>query len=158
MSEQAQKTSGLEASARKVAEGLEHQRVLLEELHQLAVSQKPLIAGAEHDSLLELVRRRQTLVEGLDQTRAGMSNDMERVRGGIDSLCTEIRGGLRNLVSQVQELVKKIAAIDTEDARRLSEHQLKCRSQLEDMTAAATARNGYRSVKPTNARFADAKG
>ena len=141
-----------------VLRGLDGQQELLEILKQLAESQGPLIEAGEHDSLLELVRRRQGLVDKLEQTRAGMTNELEVVRKNAGSLDADVREGIRNRVSRVQELVNKIAEMDMEDAQRLSKSQAACRDQLEHMTSATTARKSYQQSTTTDSRFADARG
>ena len=158
MSKSFDSTRSLVEAARHVLGGLTRQQEILESLRQLAESQGPLIDAGEHDSLLELVHRRQELVESLGQMCSGMSDEMEQVRLGMESLNGDLREEISSRVSTVQQLVNTIAAMDMDDARRLSEQQSGCRTRLDEMTSAATARNTYRPVSSSQSRFADAKG
>ncbi|MEE2906300.1 MAG: flagellar export chaperone FlgN [Planctomycetota bacterium] len=148
----------VQACVQEVMEGLDQQCALLETLRQLASSQGPLIEASEHDSLLEVVRKRQELVDRLDTTRTGMSTAIHQLQEDLDDMPQDVRVGLRARIAKVQKLVDQVAEIDAKDANQLKQHQATCRERLERLTATTTARQGYRTATKPDARFADAKG
>lgn len=146
--------------APRLARLLERQRALYEDLDALSRTQGPLIASEQTDALLEVLARRQGLVDQLtlvNQDIAPFSSDWARLSA---SLSDHHRATIRERFEAVAALASAITARDEEHRRALEARRADIGAELAGLSRARGAVAAYGSGRSAGAapRFQDREG
>ena len=139
---------------------LERQRALYADLDALSQTQGPLIASDQTDRLLEVLARRQGLIDELstlNQEIAPFTGDWARLSGGLSD---PHRLAIRERFEAVSALAASIASRDEEHRRALEARRAGIGSELAGLArarGAAAAYSGSASASPTP-RYQDREG
>lgn len=144
--------------APRLARLLDHQRGLYEELAALAREQSRCIDADETDGLLEVLGKRQRVIEEISRTNQEVSPFTQAWDRLAPSLSESDRRELRARFDAVGALVEKIAAGDEADRKRLEARRVKVGQEIEGLSAARGALKAYARPAATSPMFQDSRG
>ncbi len=138
---------------------LDRQRDLFMRLDELSRSQRALIDDEQTDRLLELLARRQSLIDDIERT----NEELSPFAGSWDRLATLLpeprRRTLRDRFEEVSRLVETIAARDESDRALLAQRKQMVGEELRTMSRSRGAIAAYtRSGGPVDPVFKDEQG
>lgn len=136
---------------------LERQQGMVDQLVELAQSQASLIAGSHTDRLLEILTRRQSII---DEFTASQSHLTELTRGldhNLDTVATLDRDRIKSFISEIGQRLALILDRDEQDQASLRTQSSQIKQELNSLGTARQARHAYQGTSATN-RFADRHG
>ena len=136
---------------------LHDQCALVAELKPLAERQGTLIAAGDTAELLELLGRRQAIVDRFGGTEQRLDPLTTGLSERLSTLPDARRRALADLIDRVDEGLKAVAAIDARDHALLAEARGAIATELGKIGTAAAAHRAYRGA-PGGPRFADRRG
>jgi len=138
---------------------LTEQRDLYTELKALSARQGQLIRDAETEALLELLGRRQALVDKLTELGAAVEPHRGRIRDLAANADEPRRRTLRERVDEVQTLLGEILEQDERDRAELETARAEVGAELSRTARTGVAMSAYRRAAPGGpARFTDRQG
>ena len=137
---------------------LAEQRAIIEQLAELAASQSRLIDGVQTDALLELLSKRQGLIERFTALQPAIAALLDDIEPHVDSLEPALREHIRADIDVIAVRLEQVMAVDAEDQRRLESHRDDAREEVSASDRARVARTAYRNVASSGARFTDRNG
>ena len=135
---------------------LETQCALIQELEPLAAEQGVLIESGNMTALMELLGRRQEIIDRFAATERELhelSVDLPQRLGAISS---ERRSGLAELMGRVDEGLRGVEEIDRRDGASLGTRREEIAVELSNLGTAAKARRAY--LDRAGPRYADHTG
>lgn len=142
----------------RLARILDEQRELYSALAALAADQTRLIETDDTDSLLELLGRRQTLIEHIART----NQEMAPFTQGWDRLAPTLpekhRSSLRARFDEVARLVERISEQDDADRRRLEVRRARIGQEIEGVSRGRGALAAYTRPAEPGPAFQDSRG
>jgi len=136
---------------------LEQQRDLYARLSELSDQQSELISSGQTDELLNVLSKRQQLVEQLTQINSRLSPYRDHWSEVAERLPAGDRDRLRRLLDEVQQLLQRILDRDEQDRVELQSARERVGQQLQKTSRAGTARKAYGHASATP-RFTDSQG
>jgi len=144
--------------SRSLLELLERQHVDVKELATLAESQSALFAVSHTDRLLDLLARRQTLI---DEFTASQSR-LAELTGGLDQKLDSVdpinRDRIKALIAQIGERLAEVMQRDEQDQASLKASRQHVKQELASLDTARQARSAYHGAPAASNRFADQRG
>jgi hypothetical protein len=137
---------------------LERQQQVVDELAGLASAQAPLIAEGRSDRLLELLSKRQALI---DEFTSGQSELGDLTRGleqRLEGIEASQRERIRSLISQIGARLAQVLQRDEQDQAALRAGQSAIKHELSSLGTARQARTAYLGPAHAGNRFADHRG
>lgn len=147
-----------EVWAPRLARILDRQIELYERLAALASEQSSHIDSEDADALLEILGRREGLIEQISAINGEIgpfTQSWERLAPGLPS---RHRIELRRRFDAVSALVERIATIDDADRQRLESRRAKIGREIEGLSNARGAVRAYNQPAPSASRFQDSRG
>jgi hypothetical protein len=127
---------------------LREQKRGYQELQELAEQQRSLIRAEQPEELLNLLARRQRLIETIARTHRQLvpcQKDWEGVKALLPQRC---RDEIQSLLAEIQALLNVVLARDQEDCQELSARKQHVAGQL---TAAVRGRAANQAYTPNQA-------
>lgn len=135
---------------------LEAQQALLDELEPLAERQGQLIREGRSDALLDLLSKRQDLIDRFLTTSERLG-DQTDLADRLHELPEASRQRVRELVARIDGRLARVLELDERDQGALRDARDGSRRELASLDAGRTARNAYVQRSGGN-RFADHRG
>ena len=142
-------------------EALERQHACVSELTRLAQTQAPMISAAQTDRLLDVLARRQQLIDEFSVSQREVSELTKRLDQRLDQVEPDERERIKSLITRIGEGLARIMRCEEQDetSLRAAKHQVK--RELSELDAGRAARHAYvgGSAGPeARNRFADRSG
>ncbi|MBU0640563.1 MAG: flagellar protein FlgN [Planctomycetes bacterium] len=122
---------------------LTRQRDLYQQLRELSERQRSLISGNRPEMLLNILRDRQTLVNGL----ATLNEQLAPFRRGWDGMYAQLPEDTRDqasaLLTQINELLRVILKTDQEDSALLAARKRAVASEMGALSSGRSANAAY---------------
>jgi hypothetical protein len=138
---------------------LEHQQELVEQLDGLAERQRALIETDEPDALLELLGRRQKIVDQLVAGQDTLTRLAEALQAGAGG---DVGPGLRRRIgSLIDDIAARLSGItqrDDQDRASLQQGRDRAAEALSEFRTARQAHQAYVKARAISNRFADRRG
>ncbi len=147
-----------EVWAPRLARILDRQLGLYEQLAALATEQSRFIDAEETDGLLEILGRRERLIEQIaltNQEVAPFTQSWDRL---APTLASRHRIELRQRFDTVAKLVERIAERDDADRKRLEARRTQIGQEIESLSQVRGAINAYTRPPATGPIFQDSRG
>lgn len=153
--------SAVAHDAERVLELIERQQSLAQELEHLAMQQSYLIEHSETSALLDLLAKRQGVIDSLLAAQGEMRTVAPRLERA--ELSDSLRSRLNALIDDVSRRLEVVMAVDERDKASLRIERDAVRTELSAAGTAQQARNAYLSrgqaaSQPVGNRFSDHKG
>ena len=138
----------------------ERQRALVRELDTLSQQQGGLIGGEDAGPLLELLSKRQHLVDELDRLNARIEPYRRNWRTVLDALPERYRLLVSTRADELEALAAAVMHRDRADIDAMEQRTREIAGELKRMTTARHAGGGYArtGLQPVAPRFQDRKG
>ena len=137
---------------------LERQQCMVEELVQLAHSQASLIAEQRTEGLLDVLARRQALIDEFTAAQAGVSQMTHRLDQRLNDATPEQRFQIKSLIGIIGEKLALVMKTDENDQGALRNARDGVRKELGTLGTGRQARNAYSGPALAGARYADRHG
>jgi hypothetical protein len=144
--------------SQSLLEILQRQHAMVDDLVALANSQAALIAEGRTDRLLDLLAKRQLII---DEFTASQSRLGEMTRGLEDRLRDVAAGDrdlIRSLINGIGERLAQVMQRDERDQASLRSGREQIKRELSSMSFSRQARGAYSTVRNPETRFADHHG
>lgn len=147
--------------AERVLELIERQQSLAQQLERLAMQQSHLIEQGQTPALLDLLAKRQGVIDSL----LAAQGEMRAVAPKLEraEITDALRSRLNALIDDVSRRLEVVMAVDERDKTSLRVERDAVRTELSAAGAAQQARSAYLSrghaaAQPVGNRFSDHKG
>ena len=141
---------------------LDHQIELYVELERLSSRQSDLVQGDEPDALLDLLARRQVLVEQVTHLNLQLEPFTRQWESLVERLSSAQRDSIAQRTDRLDELIGAITARDEADRRTLESRRQSVASEINGLSnkrAAVAAYHGAPGPRsPVAPRFQDREG
>lgn len=136
---------------------LHKQRVMVDELAQLAESQAALIAESHTDRLLDLLARRQILIDQFTASQVEVAGLTTGLDHRLESVSAAQRDRIKTLISEISERLAHIMRRDEQDQVSLCSTRDLIKNEMSSLGTARQARSAYVGSPAMN-RYADQRG
>lgn len=143
--------------ARLLAAALAEQRACYEEMLAIAEGQRETLLSGDPDALMDLVRRKQRVMERLERIDRRMEGARDRWAGERDAAATELRAEVDRRVDDVGTLLSRLIAAEEEGARMAGAMRDETLSRLKNHANKAKIRSAYGRKNTGDARWFDSK-
>ena len=137
---------------------LESQRGIVNELVSLAQAQASLIAEGRTDRLLDLLAKRQAIIDGFTTSQSRLAE----LTGGMDQrmegTAPHDRDRIRSLINEIGERLSQVMKRDEEDQKLLRSSRDQVVQEMSKLGTAKQAHGAYRNNVSSTTRFADQRG
>lgn len=137
---------------------LEQQRAMVNELVSLAQSQAALIAAGRTDRLLDLLAKRQAIIDGFTTSQSRLA----QLTGGMDErmngAAPQDRDRIKSLINEIGERLSQVMKRDEEDQKLLRSSRDQVVQEMSKLGTVKQAHGAYRAHAPATTRFADQHG
>lgn len=138
---------------------LERQHALIDGLDGLADQQQSLIADGRADALLELLGRRQGVIDEFTSTQGPLSELTRDIDARLHAANPDQRARIRSLIDTIGARLAAVMARDERDQAALSSSRIEVQRELASLGAARQARAAYVGLTPSaSPRYADRRG
>ena len=137
---------------------LERQKAMIDELVALAQAQAGLIAERHTDRLLELLARRQSIIDEFKAAQGEMSHLTHDLDERLAGAAAPVRERIRALLSGIGHSLRDVMRHDQEDQARLRVGRDAVLQEMTSMDAGRHARHAYAPTSVNGNRFADRRG
>jgi Mg2+ and Co2+ transporter CorA len=136
--------------AEKLISLLTQQRDLYQRLQQLAEQQRSLIASDRPESLLNVLKERQTLVGKLAQLNMQLAPYRRNWHETYNGLSDEVRQQAGKLLEEINGMLQTILSADREDSALLSARKQVIANELNDVSGGRKVNAAYaqQTAKP----------
>ena len=144
--------------AKVLAELLDRQARLYDQLQRLSDTQSRLVADANAEPLLEVLSQRQQLIDQLvavSEQVEPYKQDWAEIWGALDHAARE---HLRGLIERVRGRLDEIIEQDELDRKALSEHRQAAGQEVQQMRHGAVVNRAYGRSMPAEPRYTDRQG
>lgn len=142
-------------------EVLRAQHQLVGRLLQQAQSQQELVATGRTDQLLDLLAKRQAIIDEFTQSQAQLSA-LTNLPGGLsarlNAASPQQRDEIQSLIENVGQQLADVMQRDEEDQESLRSGRERAKQELVELGAARQARNAYQSPPSKANAYADEQG
>lgn len=137
---------------------LEQQRSMVNDLVALAQSQAALIAEGKTDRLLDLLAKRQAIIDGFTTSQSQLAELTGGMDERMDGTPPHERDRIKSLINEIGERLSQVMKRDEEDQKLLRSSRDQVVQEISKLGTAKQAHGAYRTnVSPTT-RFADQRG
>jgi len=136
---------------------LQRQQQMADQLVQLAQSQASLIADSHTDGLLELLTRRQAIIDDFTSSQSQLTELTRGLDQRLELVPPADRDRIKSLIGEIGQRLALILDRDEQDQASLRTHRSQIKQELSSMGTARQARHAYQGRAATN-RFADRRG
>ena len=138
---------------------LQRQRSMVLELAALADSQAELIAHSRTDGLLDVLAKRQILIDEFNACQAPMAKLTHRLDERLAEVATPDRDKIKSLIGIIGEKLAHIMQRDEHDQDSLRGSRDNIKQELSSLGAARQARSAYvTDTRGSTNRYADRRG
>ncbi len=137
---------------------LYRQKEMVEQLELLAKSQADLIQKGHTDRLLELLGRRQTIIDQFTASQSQLGEFTKGLDENMDSASTEDRNRIKSLINEIGERLSQVMKRDEQDQSNLRRNRDQVKQELTSLDTARQARSAYVPQQRKVTRFADQHG
>jgi hypothetical protein len=137
---------------------LERQQAMVEELMRLARSQAVLISEHRTEGLLDVLARRQTLIDEFTTSQNQLTQMTHRLDQRLSEAAPEQRTQIQSLIHSIGESLAKVMQTDEQDQLSLRDSRDHIKHELGNLSSAKQARHAYLGQKRVNARVSDRRG
>ena len=145
--------------ARRMAVLINDQRSLCIELESLSRAQATLIEGGDTDGVLEVLGKRQRIVDRMTHLNGDLTplrENREELLGALDEAS---RRHVRECIDEINDLVERVRARDEEDRRTMEQRRAAIAGEIAGVTKARGAVAAYGAPRGTyGPRFQDRQG
>jgi hypothetical protein len=134
---------------------LERQHVLVENLAALSQTQASLIADRHSDRLLELLSRRQSIIDEFTVCQTQMSVLSQNLDRRLAQVSGPQRQRIRALIAGISDGLRTVMQRDQEDQQALHQGRSALVAEISGLDAGRQARSAYGPVGAGASRFAD---
>jgi hypothetical protein len=124
----------------------------------LAQTQASLIDAHRTEDLLDVLARRQALIDEFTLSHGQMTQLTQRLDESLQRAHPDQRLRIQALIDEIGESLAKVMSTDHADQQSLSRSKDQMKQELGSMDAAKQARNAYLGPRQRNPRFADRRG
>lgn len=150
-----------EGAARRLAGIIDEEHALCIELDSLSLAQSAMVEGGDTDGVLEVLGRRQQIIDRIVVLNTELSPLRERRDELLAVLPAGERQRVRARVDEIADTVERVRARDEQDRQAMERRRTGIAGELSGLTRArgAIAAYGAPAAADTNgARFQDRKG
>jgi hypothetical protein len=137
---------------------LQQQRAMVDELVRLSQSQAALIAEGRTDRLLDLLAKRQAIIDGFTASQSRLAE----LTGGLDDRMggapAQERDRIKSLINEIGERLAQVMKRDEADQKQLRTSRDHVVQEMAKLGTARQAQGAYRTNVPSTTRFADQHG
>ncbi len=145
--------------AERVAEILDRQMALFEQLEAFSTDQRALIESRDTEKLLALLSRRSNVVQRLDRVGKEFAPFRARWSEVLGRLAEDQRQSIENRLSQLEAVAERVAQRDEEDRLALAGERDDAARELASIKQGSAAVAAYGPGQPrTEPRFHDREG
>ncbi len=144
--------------ADSLIELLQQQCQLVDQIAMLAEKQRTIIATGQNQSLLELLTRRQELIDRLTSGQQELMPLTESLDRYLAQIETKKRDIIRDLLDHIAQHLDEIMQRDEQDQQALQKHREEMKQEMHAIGTTQRARQAYRSQSTETNRFADHQG
>jgi SMC interacting uncharacterized protein involved in chromosome segregation len=137
---------------------LEGQRALVDELSKLASDQAALIADGRTEQLMELLGRRQGVIDKFTASQSHIGDLTRDLDARLQSVNVQQRELIKSLIDGIGERLAEVMKRDEHDQASLRSGRDQVQRDLAALGAGRAARNAYLNSPATRSRFADGRG
>jgi hypothetical protein len=134
---------------------LVRQRILVDELSGLAQRQAALIADGRAEHLMELLGRRQTVIDQFTASQSLMADLTRDLDARLRTVTSQQRDLIRSLIASIGDRLADIMKRDEHDQAALRSGRDQVRRELTALGAGRAARSAYLAGPASNPRLAD---
>lgn len=133
------------------------QEELIERLDQLAQSQTEVIAQGRTDRLMELLARRQTIIDEITANLSNLTELTNKVHRVLPEIAPLQRERIRSLIKRIGERLNQVMRRDEQDEAMLRSHRNQIKQEMTTLDTGRQARSAYQNA-PLTPCFADHSG
>jgi hypothetical protein len=137
---------------------LQQQRAMVDELVTLGQSQAALIAEGRTDRLLDLLAKRQALIDGFTTSQSCLAELSGGLDERMDAAAPHERDRIKMLINEIGERLSQVMKRDEEDQKLLRSSRDQVVREMAKLGTARQARGAYRAAPPSTTRFKDQHG
>ena len=137
---------------------LECQRALVDELSKLATDQAALIADGRTEQLMELLGRRQGVIDRFTASQSNIGELTRDLDARFQSDNVQQPDLIRSLIDGIGQQLAEVMKRDEHDQASLRSGRDQVRRDIAALGAGQAARNAYLNGSTSNPRFADQRG
>jgi hypothetical protein len=137
---------------------LERQHTMVDRLVELAQAQSALIAESSTDRLLELLAKRQAVIDEFTQSQGDLSELTHGLDERLERVSADQRDHIKSVINLIGERLAQVMRRDEEDQAALRSNRQQVRNELTSMGAARQARSAYLGGPSESTRFSDRRG
>lgn len=137
---------------------LERQRALVGELSELARQQAGLTESGQTEALLQLLGRRQEIIDRFAVTQDDLGRLTGRLSERVRDLAEPQRRQVRSLIDEIGEAMADVLQRDEQDQEALRASRDRVRRDIATVDTSKQAHRAYVRRKLIDNRFADSKG
>ncbi len=145
-------------AADQLIEVLHHQQELIRRLGDLARRQSGLIDAGRSVALLDVLTKRQQIIDEFVAMQQDLDRLSEQVRVSSEDAVQARRAEIRTLTDAIAASLNEVMALDNADQQRLDQCRSETRDELAGLTTVTRARQAYLKPTPGGNRFADQQG
>lgn len=150
---------GPAADAQRMVGLIGDQHALCVELDGLSRAQSAMVEGGDTDGVLEVLGRRQRLIDRMTQLNESLAPLRERREQMLGALSPAERERVRSRIDEINELVERVRARDDEDRAAMERRRTSIATEISGLArgrGAVAAYSGARTVD--GPRFQDRNG
>jgi len=152
-------TSGQEPDAQRMAGLIGDQHALCTELESLSRAQSAMVEGGDTDGVLEVLGRRQRIIDRIAQLNESLAPMRERREQVLASLGNAERERIRTSIDQINELIERVRARDEQDRESMERRRTGIATELSGLARGRGAVAAYSGTRaPEGPRFQDRNG
>lgn len=137
---------------------LEHQQSLVSDLSALAQQQATLISTGRTEQLMELLGRRQAVIDQFTATQAQLTELTSDLDARLKSVTEGQRDYIRSLIAEIGDQLAAVMKRDAADQDSLRGGRDQVKEELAILGTARTARAAYGGPRNSAPRMADRRG
>lgn len=150
--------SDVHAWSARYVDLLREQETLLRELDAMSAGQRALIDAEDPQPLLELMDRRQVVIDRLEAIYEEARPMRERLNESGHDLPHDVRGQLSALLDTVSAVAQGIMRRDAQDQERMHARKKAAAAELAELASGKRAVHAYRPPAATGPAFQDREG
>jgi flagellar biosynthesis/type III secretory pathway chaperone len=137
---------------------LEHQQTLVTDLSTLAQQQATLITSGRTEQLMELLGRRQAVIDQFTATQSQLTELTSDLDARLKSVTDTQREHIKTLIAQIGDQLASVMQRDAQDQDSLRSGRDQVQQELAIMGTSRTARAAYGPTNGNPPRLADRHG
>lgn len=150
---------GNNPEAQRMAKLIGDQHALCTELESLSRSQSAMVEGGDTDGVLEVLGRRQRIIDRMTELNESLAPMRERREQMLAQLASSDRERVRTNINEINELVERVRERDEQDREAMERRRGSIATEISGLARGRGAVAAYAGTRaPEGPRFQDRKG